>query len=217
MELQLKRLKKDVDILQKKYGHHGLSAIYGAGRIYKPTVLFLFMNPTARNVSAFSDWRGIRAPWIGTKNVWKIFNKIGLMDTKIYKLIKESGQGEWSENFAQDVYENINNKSVYITNLAKCTQKDARKLNDAVFKKYLKNTLKEIYFINPQKIISFGNQVSSILLNRKIKVSEYKDKGKEVLFIKDKKLDVYPVYYPVGQGARNMNKAIKRIKCILSH
>ena len=139
------------------------------------------------------------------------------MDTKIYKLIKESGQGEWSENFAQDVYENINNKSVYITNLAKCTQKDARKLNDAVFKKYLKNTLKEIYFINPQKIISFGNQVSSILLNRKIKVSEYKDKGKEVLFIKDKKLDVYPVYYPVGQGARNMNKAIKRIKYILSH
>ncbi len=122
----------------------------------------------------------------------------------------------WSEQFALNLYNELRKKSLYITNLAKCTQTDARVLKNDVFRNYLKNTLEEIYLVNPAHIVSFGNQVSSILLNKNIKVSEYEDKNAEKLTIKDKNFNVYPVYYPVGQGMRNMGKAIERIKNIAS-
>jgi hypothetical protein len=61
-ELQIEHLKKDIDKLQKIYGNSELNAIYGAGCIHNPKILFLFMNPTARNISAFLEWRGLRAP-----------------------------------------------------------------------------------------------------------------------------------------------------------
>jgi len=54
-KLQLEHLKKDVDQLQKVYGNSKLHAVYGAGCINHPKVLLLFMNPTATNISAFSD------------------------------------------------------------------------------------------------------------------------------------------------------------------
>jgi len=78
------------------------------------------------------------------------------------------------------------------------------------------NTLEEIYEIDPEIIISFGNQVSSILLDKKITVSNYKKLERENLVIKDKQFEVYPCYYPVGQGMRNIKKAINRIKIILN-
>jgi hypothetical protein len=45
-------------------------------------------------------------------------------------------------------------------------------------------------------------------------MSNYAKKKKEKLVIKNKEFDVYPVYYPVGQGMRNIKKAVSRIKTI---
>ncbi len=172
------------------------------------------MNPTARNFSAVLDWEGIRAPWIGTKNVWKIFFALGFLEKDIFNKIQNGGKDIWNERFALNLYNELSKKFLYITNLAKCTQTDAKTLKNDVFRNYLQNTLEEIYLVNPTRIISFGNQVSSILLDKNIKVSEYENRDAETLVIKDKKFNVYPVYYPVGQGMRNMGKAIKRIKNI---
>jgi DNA polymerase len=119
---------------------------------------------------------------------------------------------DWSEEFSEKVYEEVAKKKVYITNLAKCTQADARPLKDKVFKEYLGYTLEELALLEPKHIITLGNQVSSILLGKPIKVSEYKKNEYETLSIHDKEYKVYPVFYPVGQGMRNMPKAIERIK-----
>ena len=215
MELQVEHLKKGIDKLQKIYGNAELKSIYGAGCISNPEILFLFMNPTARNISSLPNWKGIRAPWIGTKNIWKLFYSLDILSFDIFREIQENGHKIWNEKFAKNIYDSLNKESVYVTNLAKCTQDNARALKNVVFKAYLKSTKEEIYDVNPKKIISFGNQVSSILLDRNIKVSEYKKQKKEVVNINDKIFDVYPVYYPIGQGLRNINKAIRRIKDIL--
>lgn len=214
MKLQIEHLKKDADKLQKKYGSKKHRAIYGAGQISNPEILFLFMNPTARNLSANPNWKGLRAPWIGTKNIWKMLRLLNFIDKKIFNKITGNEKNIWSENFAGNLYAHLCKKSLYITNLAKCTQIDARALKNEVFKNYLHNTLEEIYSINPKRIISFGNQVSSILLGKNIKVSEYDNGEAEILNIKGKKFLVHPVYYPVGQGMRNLHKAVKRIKNI---
>lgn len=65
-----------------------------------------------------------------------------------------------------------------------------------------------------KKIILFGNQVSSIVLNKRISVSEYR-KTSEDLKIEDKVFKCFPVYYPVGNGFFNAPKAIEDLKYII--
>jgi hypothetical protein len=62
---------------------------------------------------------------------------------------------EWDYFFAEEVYDYIKNQNLYITNLSKATQIDARPLKDKVFKKYLSLFKEEISFIKPKIIISF--------------------------------------------------------------
>lgn len=74
---------------------------------------------------------------------------------------------------------------------------------------------KEIDIVQPDHIVSFGNQVSSLLLRKNIKVSDYQWQDHEKFEILGKTYKVYPTFYPVGQGMRNIDKAIERIKTIL--
>lgn len=214
-EIQIASSRTNADRLQKIYGNPDIKAIYGAGCINNPKVLFMFMNPTARNISSSPSWEGLRAPWIGTKNVWRLFHSLDLIDTQSYDNIQNGSSDIWTEDFAFNLYKELSDKSIYVTNLAKCTQDDARPLKNGIFREYFNDTLEEIYRVNPDKIVSFGNQVSSILLSKNIKVSDYESGEKESLTIKDKVFEVYPTYYPVGQGMRNIGKAEKRVKKIL--
>lgn len=212
--MQIYSLHKEFDNLQLKYGDNNLRPIYGAGDIDNPEVMFIFMNPTGRNISSSPSWKGLRAPWLGTKQVWDIFNNLNLLNTDIFNQIKVKRSEEWSVEFAQEVYTDIKNHHIYITNLAKCTQIDARPLSNRVFKDYLELMYKEIEIVNPKRIVTFGNQVSSILLKKSISVSNYLNSDFETILLNNT-YSVFPTYYPVGQGRRNMSKAVERIKGVL--
>ncbi len=192
-----------------------MAPIYGAGCVSKPNIMFVFMNPTGKNISAHAAWVGLRAPWLGTKNIWGLLYKLKLLSGVNYKLTQALRAEEWTENFAEAIYRELAENKAYVTNLAKCTQDDARPLPNSIFKKYLENTKKEISLIRPKKIVLFGNQVSSVILNKPIVVSKYKGIQSEILKIENIVFRVYPVYYPVGQGQRNMLLAIRRIRRIL--
>lgn len=213
--MQVEKIKKDIDKLQSLYGDCSLASIYGAGCIKNPKVMFIFMNPTGKNVSAYPTWKGLRAPWLGTKNVWNIFYNLGFISKNNFQKVRDLKPTQWTEKFSFEIYSELSKNKVYITNLAKCTQIDARPLKDKIFRNYLDIIFEEVLSIDPKFIISFGNQVSSILLGKKILVGSYKNSN-EILNIKGKKFKIYPVHYPVGQGMRNMPLAIKRIKSILS-
>ena len=212
--MQIKDLNTKYDKMQKKYGDKKLSSIYNGGCEENPDICFVFMNPTGRNVASELSWNGRRSPWIGTKNIWKLFYNIGLLDKDIYLEIQRRKGKEWDETFADLVYENVTNKKYFITNLGKCTQIAARPLPDSVYLEYLDLLYKEIDIIKPKKIITFGNQVSSIFLNQKISVSEWRKK-KINFKIKKQEYEVYPVYYPVGNGMRNIDLVIEDLKYIL--
>jgi uracil-DNA glycosylase len=209
---QIVQLHKKFDELQKRYGEPSLSSIYGAGCIENPKVMFVFMNPTGRNVASEPSWEGLKAPWIGTKQVWDVFYNLGFLNEDTYKSIKEYKSENWSVEFCNKVYSEVEENSLYITNLAKCTQLDARPLRNSVFRDYLDLMLKEIEIVNPKIVISFGNQVSSILLGKNISVSNYTQDEKEIV----NGYSIYPTYYPVGQGRRNMPLALERIKTVLN-
>ena len=212
--MEIKDLNKKYNSMQKKYGAKELSSIYNGGCENNPDICFVFMNPTGKNVASELSWKGRRSPWIGTKNIWKLFYQINLLDENIYnEILKRKGK-EWDEDFADIVYQDIENKKYFITNLGKCTQIDARPLPDSVLKEYLHLLYKEIDIIKPKKIITFGNQVSSIFLKDKISVSGWRKK-KTKIKINKKEYDVYPVYYPVGNGMRNIDLVIEDLKYII--
>lgn len=214
--MNLKDLTKEYNKLQKKYGAKELDSIYNGGCDNNPDICFVFMNPTGRNIASSKDWKGLKSPWIGTKNIWDLFIELDLLDKEIYSNIKSMKGSEWTEEFADKVYEDVKKHKYFITNLGKCTQIDARELPDSVYKEYLHLLKQEFNIINPKVIILFGNQVSSIVLDEKISVSQVRKK----CFIKDingTKYKFYSVYYPVGNGRFNIDKSIEDIKWIIDN
>ena len=169
--MKLEELSIEYDKLQEKYGAKELDSIYNGGCSINPDICFVFMNPTGRNIASSKTWKGRKSPWIGTKNIWDLFYNLDLLDEIVYKKIKSLKPIDWTEEFADEVYKNVEKNKYFITNLGKCTQVDARPLTDSVYKEYLELLEKEIDIINPKVIILFGNQVSSIVLKEKISVS----------------------------------------------
>ncbi len=214
MALKIADLKKDYDKLQIRYRAKELDSIYNGGCEENPDICFVFMNPTGKNIASEKSWEGRKSPWLGTKNIWKLFYKVDLLSESLYKEIQEKKPKDWDYKFCDHVYEEIANNKIFITNLGKCTQLDARPLPDEVLKKYLDLLFQEIDIIKPKVIITFGNQVSSIILNKKISVSLNRKTSYE-LNVNKNNYKVYPVYYPVGNGIFNIDKAIEDIKWII--
>lgn len=212
--MKLQSLNKEYDKLQKIYGDPSLHSIYNGGYEDHPDICFVFMNPTGRNIASNPNWKGPYHPWLGTKQIWDLFYAVSLMDEDIYSRIKSLKGNEWTPEFCIEVYDNIKKHKIFITNLGKCTQIDARPLKNNYFLDYLPLLEKEINIIKPKVIVLFGNQVSSIFLNQKISVSEtrkkYFDKkiGKETY-------KCFPIFYPVGNGRFNIDKSIEDIKYII--
>lgn len=212
--MKLEDLNVYYDELQNIYGARELHSIYSGGCTKCPAVCFVFMNPTGRNPASCKEWSGIRAPWIGTKNIWNLFYQLHLLDEDIYFQIKNMKGSEWTADFASTVYKNVEKHKIFITNLGKCTQVDARELPDFVYEKYLNLLEREIELIHPKVIILFGNQVSSIVLNEKVAVSKVRQK-EFIKTIGKSSYKCYSVYYPVGNGRFNMDKSIEDIQFII--
>lgn len=212
--MKLEDLKIEYDKLQLKYGDKELDSIYSGGCSNNPDICFVFMNPTSRNIASSKSWKGLKSPWIGTKNIWSLFFRLNLLDKAIYERIRSIKGKEWTEDFSSEVYDNVCKYRYFITNLGKCTQIDARPLPDSVYKKYLHLFEKEIEIINPKVIVLFGNQVSSLVLNDKISVSQCRKKLFN-LDINGKKYKCYSVFYPVGNGRFNIDKSIEDISYII--
>ena len=179
--MNLDNIKKEYKKMQKIYGDPSLEPIYFGGCCNNPDICFVFMNPTARNIAA-----------------------------DLYQEIKSKKGREWTPDFAKKVYKKVENNKIFITNLGKCTQIDARPLPDKIFKEYLTLIEKEIELVNPKVIILFGNQVSSIFLKEKISVSTSRKK-KYIKEINNKKYTCFSVYYPIGNGRFNIDKSIEDI------
>lgn len=214
--MKISDLNKEYDKLQLKYGAKELDSIYNGGLEENPDICFVFMNPTGRNIASEKTWKGRKSPWIGTKNIWDLFYAVGFQDEKIYQKIKSIKGSEWTEEFADEVYSDVEKHKYFITNLGKCTQIDARPLPDKIYKEYLRLLEKEIEILDPKVIILFGNQVSSIVLGEKISVSSVRKK----LFKKNingKEYDAYSIYYPIGNGRFNIDKSIEDIKWIIEN
>lgn len=212
----MKKLIEKYDELQEKYGSKDLNSVYGYGCFENAKVALVFMNPTKRNIATSKDWKGLRAQWLGTKQIWDFLCKCGFISEDLNNQIKQKKPADWTEEFCEKVYDEVACNGVWITNLGKCTQDDARPLPDKVFLEYKDLLKEELKKVSPRKILFFGNQVSSIMLDRTIAVSQSR-KEKFDLLIDRKHYDSYAIFYPVGNGRFNQSKAVEDIKHILGN
>ena len=111
--MNLKDLNKEYDKLQSEYGAQELDSIYNGGCTNHPNICFVFMNPTGKNIATSKSWNGLKAPWIGTKNIWDLFYQINLLDKEIYDQIKDRKGTEWTELFAEKVYQEVKLKKYF--------------------------------------------------------------------------------------------------------
>ena len=120
----------------------------------------------------------VLARYVGRENdiSQEITPMVSLLDKDIYNKIKTIKGTDWTKEFAEEVYNDVTRHKYFITNLAKCTQVDARPLPDSVYKEYLELFKQEIGIVKPKNIVLFGNQVSSIVLDEKIAVSQVRKK-----------------------------------------
>ena len=81
----MKELIEKYDKLQNKYGSKDLNSVYGYGCFNNPKVALVFMNPTKKNIATDKSWKGIRAQWLGTKQIWNFLADCCLFDSNINK------------------------------------------------------------------------------------------------------------------------------------
>ena len=208
--MSLEELTKKYNKMQTKYGDKNLDAITFGGLSSNPDICFVFMNPTSKNIASSKEWNGPKSPWIGTKNIWDLFVATNLFDINIYNEIKSKKANEWNKEFADKVYDEVKKNKLFITNLGKCTQVDARPIQNSVYEKYLSLLEREIEIVDPKVIVLFGNQVSTVFLKEKISVSQCR----KIEFIKNingKEYKCYAIFYPIGNGRFNINKSIEDI------
>src|SRR5574344_2321530 len=156
-KMYLDELEKEYDKLQLIYGAKELDSIYNGGCEVSPNICFVFMNPTGKNIASVKTWKGRKSPWLGTKNIWKLFYNVDLLEKNTFNLIQDKKAKEWDYDFCDYVYDDIKKHKIFITNLGKCTQIDAKPLPNVVLEKYLSLLLMEIDIIKPKIIIAFGN------------------------------------------------------------
>lgn len=93
--MKIEDLEKEYDKLQIKYGAKELDSIYNGGCEENPDICFIFMNPTGKNIASDKSWKGRKSPWLGTKNIWKLFYKVKLLSEETFNNIQEKKPKDW--------------------------------------------------------------------------------------------------------------------------
>ena len=210
---ELWRLTEDVTM--KYFPDNGLKPIFGNGKTFKPKFMFIFINPTHANISSHPDWNGPRFPFIGTKQVWKVFYNARMFDKKLLDKINNSRA--WSLKLTYEVLGFLKSKSFYLTNIVKYTERDSSLPDSRKINFFLPIIKKEIELVKPRYIVTFGKIPFECLTKRKIRLSDYYErimKNKQLLLFEEKirshKVYIIPSYFPVGRG--NPKRAIEILR-----
>ena len=205
------------DLNHKHFPKNSLKPILGNGKIFRPKVMFVFINPTHANISSDQNWQGPRFPFIGTKPVWRIFHKAGMFDDELIERINHLKS--WSLEFTDEVLNFLKSKSFYFTNIVKWTGSDATLPNSEKIKLFLPILEREIEIVQPQYIVTFGLIPFENMTNQKIKLRDYYSEvmeSKKLRFFDMEyggfKTKIVPCYFPVGRG--DPKKAVEILKLI---
>lgn len=216
--------KKLINLYQKidncplcEKSHNSLQHILGVGDTQSPKFMLLLINPTYRNISSQSAYKGWRFPFIGVKSLWDVFLKSSLIAKETHDFID---QGKWGRETQRKILQDIKERKIYLTNLSKCTRSDASYPNRETVDYHLRILKEELKILKPQIIISLGLFPFEKLIGQKIKLLRYyKDvvagniKTFSLVKHSNLKSKVVPCYFPTGRG--NPKRAAKMLQIFI--
>ncbi len=188
--------------------------ILGGGCSENPDIMFVFINPTSKNVSSSPSWNGPRIPFLGTKKVWKIFNEAGFLSDKLNNLIQSKKPHEWDVYFANEVINELKNNRLFFTNIVKYTGGDAALPDSNMISLFLPYFLREIEIVKPKLIVTFGLIPFKALTDEDIKLKDYYEEfiKRNIKYYSVQGIQLIPCYFPVGRG--EPRKAIEMLKVV---
>ncbi len=202
--MDLESLWNKIRILNKEqFPENKLEPILGGGCTEHPSIMFVFINPTAQNCSSSPSWQGPRIPFLGTKRIWKVFSDAGMFDSRLYEEIKN--RKEWDVPFAERVIEELRRRKLYFTNIVKWTGEDGTLPDRKKIALFLPSFLEEIAIIKPKIIVTFGLIPFEALSKKKITLSEYyanfiNGKRTSYTVANIEEIPLIPCFFPVGRG-----------------
>jgi len=179
--------------------------------------MFVFINPTHRNISSDPDWKGPRYPFIGTREVWRVFRRAGIFTDELTGRIEELS--DWPVGFAEEVEGFLADRGIYLTNLVKWTGPDESLPDRKKIALFLPVMRREIELVRPRRIVAFGLLPFKHLTGRSIRLADYHSRAAaegvlETFPLKEtaSPAEVVPCYFPVGRG--NPRRAVELLNLL---
>src|SRR3972149_269595 len=163
------------ELNSQHFPNHKLAPILGGGQAINPKIMFVFINPTARNTSSDQNWKGPRYPFIGTKSVWRVFHRAGFLTDSLISQIEENS--DWSVEFASELEGFLRDRGLYLTNLVKWTGPDGSLPDRKKVDLFLPLMVREIEIVAPKYLVTFGALPYQYLTGRFVKLGDNYDQG----------------------------------------
>lgn len=193
-----------------KIDRNVLQHIHGFG-VLNAKLMLVLVNPTYRNLSSDPEYKGVRFPFIGVRQFWKVLADGGLINKKVaYNLPLRK---DWQKKQTELIKNELIRHKFFLTNIVKCCYSHSAYPDKRVIAEQLKLLADEINIVRPKKIIAFGGLVFKTLTGKSIKLSEYWKKrgtGKSREVISGLKVLTEPCYFPIGRGNPNKSAEILR-------
>lgn len=182
---------------------NSLPDVTGGGQVDRPDFALVFINPTIRNASTHSAWRGIRHPWIGTRPVWKVLKNGGVLKDSVFDEV--AMRRVWDEEFAARIYTGVAMDRAYITNLVKWTGPNGDLPTVQMVRAFAALTRRELEIVQPRVVIAFGSMPFRALGGQSVRLGGILDiarTGSRIpnAFVFDTEIPMFPCYFPVGRG-----------------
>ena len=217
MTTELAQLWQAVDDCSDcRQASNSLRHIMGGGLESEPDMMFIFINPTHRNITSRADYDGPRFPFLGTSEIWRVFADAGLLERDLISWIDNG----WNQDLIAKVICTVRDAGFYFTNLVKCTQPDSRMPSRKMIRKKLDLLVREISIVHPKLIVAFGALPFKTLSNAELKLAtHYENQISSVdlltypsIPVLGETFRVFPCYFPVGRGDRK--RAVELLKVL---
>ena len=183
-----------------------LQHIHGYGAM-DPKLMLILVNPTYRNLSSDSKYKGDRFPFIGVRQFWKVLASGRLIDEKVgFNLPTRT---EWNNKHTEQIKKELIKNRLFLTNIVKCCYNHSAYPDKSVIENQLKLLAEEIRIVRPKKILAFGGLVYKTLTGKSIKLTDYWNSSQEKVaeVVSGLGVPVMPCHFPIGRG--NPRKAIE--------
>lgn len=206
---ELKKLYLSVDKCKFcKKDKNPLQHIYGFGAL-NPRLMLILINPTYRNLSSDPKYVGVRFPFIGVRQFWKVLADGGLIDKKIANSLPP--RSKWKNEDTVKIQKALINNKLFLTNIVKCCYAHGAYPKKEVVRDQLKILKEEIKIVSPKKIIAFGTFAFKTLTGENIKLADCKNKSKtQTEKMSGLEIPTIPCYFPIGRG--NPKKAAEMMR-----